>query len=160
MSKRTIVKRLYNAVGRSLDWAGRGGSMKMLWQTTLALGASVMGWVLISPGWALLVGIAVFMVAALLGPAVMEEIKERRITRARDALRADYVTACAIVNFYIDPYETMRDRIRMSVRKDILDCFGNTKDARIGTDYNRVSLEKWLRANAARLLVKYRGELK
>ena len=71
----------------------------------------------------------------------------------------DYLQACAIVNGYIDPDGTMRDRTRLSVRTAILQRFESVVGAKIGENYNGEVLHQWMQKNAARILVENLGKM-
>lgn len=72
-----------------------------------------------------------------------------------------YLTAGAIIDRFISPAMMDKtDPVKMIIRKDILDRFGETPGAKLGQfDYNGVLLRQWLEHNAARFLVKHRGEM-
>ena len=72
----------------------------------------------------------------------------------------DYTHACLIINRYIDPDQTMRDGVRMSVRGGILAMFEDVVGARVGERYNGELLHRWLQKNAARILVAHRSEVR
>lgn len=73
----------------------------------------------------------------------------------------DFIGATAIVNAYIEPAMVgKRAGIGIGVTQDLLDQFGETTGARVGEyEYNRVLLHQWIESNAAKFLVKYRGEM-
>ena len=84
----------------------------------------------------------------------------RRLLQRRHAATAvSYLTAGAIIDHYISPAMMDKpDPVKLIVRKDILDRFGETPRAKLGRlEYNGVLLRQWLEHNAARFLVKHRG---
>ena len=91
-------------------------------------------------------------------------VRERRGT-ARDKQSpaspiVDYATASYIVSCYIDPDQTMRDGVRLSVRVAILKRFEDVVGAKVGDNYNGELLHQWMQKNAARILVAHRGEMR
>ena len=73
----------------------------------------------------------------------------------------DYIEATAIVNRYIEPALVgRRAGVKISVTQDLLDRFGETTGAKVGEyEYNRTLLHQWIQTNAAKFIVKYRGEM-
>ena len=64
-----------------------------------------------------------------------------------------------IMDRYIDPDRTMRERIRLAVRVQVLERFERVGGAKVGERYNGPLLHQWLQANAARALVKHQDEI-
>ncbi len=75
---------------KRVDWVGRyedtttvitgaGASAKWVWGIVSGVGA----WIMVSPGAALLVAGGVGMLIALFGPAIQDELRERRLHRLR-----------------------------------------------------------------------------
>ncbi len=84
-------------------------------------------------------------------------------TTARDKDRGpklvDYLTACMIANSYIDPDNTMRAGVRITVRSQILTKSESVVGAKVGAEYNRDLLHQWFQKNAARTLVNHQDEI-
>ena len=72
-----------------------------------------------------------------------------------------YVDACEIVDAYIHPAtHDMRPGVRLSVRRGIIERFGQITGAMLGEgQYNRKLLHQWMQSNAARFLVDHRGKM-
>ena len=73
----------------------------------------------------------------------------------------DWITANAIIDNYLQ-FEKVRttSHIWLSIRNDILKKFENSPGSMMGAAvYNRDRLRLWIESNAARLLVRHRGEL-
>ena len=87
------------------------------------------------------------------------QLRLARPQRKGAAGAVDYDQACQIANRYIDPDDTMRNGVRITVRSDILSKFDLVIGAKIGEQYNGDLLHLWLQKNAARFLVKNRGEM-
>ena len=93
-------------------------------------------------------------------------IESRLVIRAKTKNKhmsgstADYLEVCSIVNSYIDPDQSMRDIIRLTVRNDIIKRFEKVTGSKLGKyKYNRALLHQWMQSNAARILVNHRGEM-
>ena len=87
--------------------------------------------------------------------------EKRGTSRANPRPEAvDDMTAAAIISRYIDPDETMRDRVRLHVRIDVLKRFDDVVGARLGDGYNGKLLHQWMQKNAARILVAHRDDIR
>lgn len=108
--------------------------------------------------WGIMAGISALAIVALYTPSAVRAWRNRR-RRSVTPVAVDYLQACAIVNGYIDPDETMRDRTRLSVRTAILQRFESVVGAKIGENYNGAVLHQWMQKNAARILVENLGKM-
>ena len=91
-----------------------------------------------------------------------ERTRDTSLSEPRaDADSVDFIGACAIVDGYIHlATHDMRDRVRLSVRYDIIERFGQSTGAMLGQgQYNSALLHQWMQSNAARFLVDHRREM-
>ena len=88
--------------------------------------------------------------------------RARRAATEADPTSISYSIAGAIIDRYISPAMMDKsDAVKLIVRKDILDRFGETPGAKIGqAKYNGKRLQQWVEHNAARFLVDHRGEMR
>ena len=78
-----------------------------------------------------------------------------------DPQGTDYLGACSIVEAYIQHgIIDMRPGVALTVRYGILERFKNSPGAMLSEGvYNEKLLHFWMQSNAAKLLVKNRGDL-
>ena len=110
----------------------------------------------------MLVGAGGVMFATCLVSEVRGILKRRKDGSNKDApISVSYTDAGAIIDHYISPATVgMRPAVHIIVRKDLLEQFGKTTGAKLSEyEYNGVLLRQWLKSNAARFLVDYRGEM-
>ena len=79
--------------------------------------------------------------------------------QSRTEPTVDYGEAGAIINRYIDPDDSMKPGVRISVRSQILAKFENVVGAKVGDGYDGELLHRWLQKNGARALVNHQGEI-
>ena len=105
--------------------------------------------------------LSVFVLAAPLAVGRFIRWRGEKVARERRK-RLLYSDAWGIVDFYIhDAIKDKPDRIKLSIRHDILKSFEKTcPDGMKGEGvYDGDILEKWIRYNAIRILIAHRGEL-
>ncbi len=85
---------------------------------------------------------------------------KRRKRKPVTGSTVDYATASVIANGYIDPDNTLRAGVRITVRSQILAKFEEVPGARVGDKYNADLLHRWFQKNAARVLVKHQSEIR
>ncbi len=92
---------------------------------------------------------------------IIKNRRARRNTNESEPIALSYLNAGALIDRYISPATVvMPASIQLTVRKDLLDRFGETPGAKLGEyEYNGVLLRQWLEHNAARFLVQHRGDL-
>ena len=93
--------------------------------------------------------------------AELEAAKDGDDTTHKMSDTVDFIDATAIVNAYVEPALVgKRAIVKISVTRDLLDRFGETTGAKVSEyEYNRALLHQWIQTNAAKFLVKYRGEM-
>ena len=74
----------------------------------------------------------------------------------------DYIEAIHIVDNYLKPSLVGKSAgTSLMIKKEMIDRFGDFPGARLSEyEYNRALLHQWLQANAARLLIENRGDLR
>ena len=125
----------------------------LAWLDIVAIVPDPIGWLALGASLALLIN-------HLWNLLQSNQLAKRAATEAAPTA-VSYLTAGAIIDHYISPAMMDKsDPVKLIVRKDILDRFGETPGAKLGQfEYDRVLLRQWLEHNAARFLVKHRGEM-
>ena len=88
-------------------------------------------------------------------------VRRKHRTEIPSADVVDYIEACAIIDGYIAPAtRDMRSGVKITVRQDFIERFDKVTGAKLGEyQYNGPLLHQWMQSNAARFLIKLRGEM-